>query len=69
MSGRELLKSAFNISVSEGCKINYGLNVFLSTKYRVIKGFKLHTQPQTGAYSCYQSGLSVICGLRHDEPV
>ena len=25
---------------------------FMSSKYRVTKGFKFHAQPQTGAYSC-----------------
>ena len=27
--------------------------VFISSKYRVTKGFKFHARPQTGAYSCY----------------
>ena len=26
--------------------------VFISSKYRVTKGFKFHARPQTGAYSC-----------------
>ena len=30
----------------EGC-------VFISSKYRVTKGFKFHARPQTGAYSCF----------------
>ena len=29
----------------EGC-------VFISSKYRVTKGFKFHARPETGAYSC-----------------
>jgi hypothetical protein len=28
-------------------------DVFISSKYRVRKGFKFHAQPQTGAYSCF----------------
>ena len=28
--------------------------VFISSKYRVTKGFKFHARPQTGAYSCYE---------------
>ena len=27
--------------------------VFISSKYRVTKGFKFHARPQTGAYSCF----------------
>ena len=26
--------------------------VFISSRYRIRKGFKFHAQPQTGAYSC-----------------
>ena len=37
---------------------------FYSSKYRVTKGFKLHAQPQTGAYSCfttnYQTYLLIL---------
>ena len=31
-------------------------DVFISSKYRVTKGFKFHARPQTGAYSCYLCG-------------
>ena len=27
--------------------------VFISSKYRVTKGFKFHARPQTSAYSCF----------------
>ena len=37
--------------------------VFISSKYRVTKGFKFHAPPQTGAYSCYNYAW-VTCGLR-----
>ena len=36
-------------------KIIGNQNVFISSKYRVTKGFKFHARPQTGAYSCYYS--------------
>ena len=32
-------------------KIIGNQNVFISSKYRVTKGFKFHARPQTGAYS------------------
>ena len=38
--------------------------VFISSKYRVTKGFKFHARPQTGAYSClYPSGPAALLGL------
>ena len=31
---------------------------FISSKYRVTKGFKFHARPQTGAYSCFPMGAA-----------
>ena len=33
---------------------------FISSKYRVTKGFKFHARPQTGAYSCLIEAVALI---------
>ena len=44
------------IEALKAIKINQNdgraVHVFMSSKYRVTKGFKFHARPQTGAYSC-----------------
>ena len=50
-----------------------GLHVFLFFQIPGKKGFKFHAQPQTGAYSCFQSlakaspQLMKLLGLRFKE--